>query len=372
MKITSVKTYHLKYRLSRAVGCAPLLYSERDALLVKIGTDEGLVGWGETCPLGGVRGMIEDQIGTQLIGKNPLDHRKLWREIWGPNFGDGLAVGAVDTALHDLRGKALKLSVAEMYGGRLRDRVPVYASALNYTEGLDASKHYPEVAAELVSRGLRAMKMRLGRYGIKHDLATATAVREAVGPDVKLMADGNGAYTLPQAIRVGKELERLGLHWFEEPMPQAHYAGYETLHHKLDIALAGGEVLDSRGTTQDLLRRQLFDIIQPDVSLCGGIGECLFIAELARLWGVLCHPHCWAGAITIAATLHVLSLLPDATWGHTTETPMLELDLIENPFRDKIVTRPPQLGPDGWMDVPKGPGLGIEVDEDAVKQYEFR
>lgn len=372
MKITSVKTYRLKHKLPSAVGCSTLLYSERDALLVKISTDEGLVGWGETAPLGGVRGLIEEQLAPMLIGQDPLQHRKLWRQIWGPNFGNGLAVGAVDTALHDLRGKILKLPVAELYGGRLRDRIPVYASALNYTEGRDAQKQYPEDAAALVKRGYRAMKMRLGRYGPKHDVAVAEAVREAVGPDIKLMADGNGAYTLPTSIRVGRELDRLGFYWFEEPLPEAHYAGYPELRQKLQIALAGGEVLDSRGVAKDLLCKQAFDIIQPDLSLCGGIGECLFVAEMASLWSVQCNPHCWGGAITIAATLHVLSLLPDATWGHSAESPMLELDLIENPFRDRLATRPPETTKDGYMEVPKGPGLGIEIDEEMVKRYECK
>src|SRR4051794_12547834 len=105
MKITSIKTFHLKHRLPRAVGCSTLLYAERDALLVKVSTDDGLVGWGETAPLGGVRGLIEDQLASILIGQNPLEHRKLWRLLWGMNFGNGLAVGALDQALHDLRGK---------------------------------------------------------------------------------------------------------------------------------------------------------------------------------------------------------------------------------------------------------------------------
>ena len=118
----------------------------------------------------------------------------------------------------------------------------------------------------------------------------------------------------------------------------------------------------------DLITRRAMRIIQPDVSLCGGIGECLFIAGMARLWGIQCIPHCWGGAVTIAATLQVLSLLPDASWARTTETPMLELDVYENPFRDKIVTRPAKLR-DGMVDVPKGPGLGIEIDEDLFEHY---
>jgi D-galactarolactone cycloisomerase len=371
MKITSVTTYLLQHQLPRAIGPSTAMYTLRESLLVKIATNEGLVGWGETAPLGGVREVIDKQMQPLLIGQNPLEHRRLWRQLWGPNFGNGLALGAVDTALHDLRGKALKLSIAELYGGRLRERVPAYASTMNYSEGLDPERQYPEEAKAQVRQGFRAMKMRIGGQPLSRDLAAVRAVREAVGPDVKLMADGNGAYTVSTAIRVGRELDRLGLHWFEEPLPEAHYAGYEVLRDKLDIALAGGEVLDSRGAAKELICRRAFDIIQPDVSLCGGIGECLFVAELARLWGIQCNPHCWGGAIVIAATLHVLALLPDESWARTTETPMLELDVYENPFRDKLVTRPIQVR-DGLVDVPTGPGLGIEVDESVLKHYESR
>ncbi len=368
MKITSVETYHVRHRLPRAIGPSTFYYQFRDALLVKIGTDEGLVGWGETAPLAGARAIIEESLAPMLIGQNPLEHRRLWRQMWGPNFGNGLAVGAVDIALHDLWGKALNLPVAELYGGRLRERVPAYASALTYTEGIDPEQQYPKDAMALVERGFRSIKMRIGGLPPRRDLAVVAAVRNAVGPDIQLTADGNGAYTLSTAIQVGRELERLGLYWFEEPLPQPNYAGYEALTDKLDIAIAAGEVLDSRGAFKDVLERRAMDIVQPDPCLCGGIGECLFVAEMARLWGIQCVPHCWSGAIVIAAVLHVVALLPDPSWARTSETPLLELDVCENPFRDELVTQPPQVQ-DGFVDVPKGPGLGMEVIEEVVKRY---
>lgn len=369
MKITDVNTYHLRHRLPRAIGPSTMLYPFRESILVKIGTDEGLVGWGETASIGGTREIIQKHLGALLIGRNPLDHRQLWRELWGPNFGNGLAVGAVDIALHDLRGKAFNLPITDLYGGRLRDRVPAYASAMNYTEGLDPEQQYPHEAAELVDRGFRALKMRIGGQPPRCDLAAVTAVRKEVGPEIKLMTDGNGAYTLSTAIDVGRELERLDFEWFEEPLPQADYPGYEVLTAKLDIAIAAGEALPSRGTFKEVITRRAMDIVQPDVSLCGGIGECLFIAEMARLWGMPCVPHCWGGAVVIAATLHLLALLPDPSWARTTETPMLELDVYENPFRDELTTEPIQIGLDGSVAVPAGAGLGIEINEDVVAHY---
>ncbi len=367
MKITRVETFFLQHKLPEAIGPSTILYPFRETLLVKISSDEGLVGWGETAPIGATQALIE-RLGTLLIGQNPLEHRRLWRQLWGPNFGDPLAVAALDIALHDLRGKALNLSLAELYGGRLRDRVPAYASAMNYTANVEAVDQYPAEAAALVAQGFRALKMRLGGQPFARDLAAATAVREAVGTDILLMADGNGAYSLGTAIQMGRELEKLAFYWFEEPLPQPNYAGYEILTDKLDIAIAAGEALGSRGAFKEVLSRRAMDIVQPDVSLCGGFAECLFISEMARLWGVPSIPHCWGGAIVIAATLQLLTLLPDASWARTTETPMLELDTYENRFRDNLITAPVTLI-DGMIAVPTGPGLGIEIIEDIIEQY---
>jgi D-galactarolactone cycloisomerase len=289
--------------------------------------------------------------------------------LWGANFGNALAVGALDMALHDVRGKALGVPVAELFGGRLRDRVPAYASAMNYLEGAEPEEHYPREAADLAEQGFKALKMRIGRYPVAREAAVAAAVREAVGPDVRLMADGNAAYTMATALQMGHELHRLGFEVFEEPLPQSpNYAGYEELRHKLPLSLAAGEAVDSRASAKALIDRRAMDIIQPDVSLCGGIGEALFISELAALSGIRCIPHCWGGAILIAATIQLLALLPDPHWGFPTDTPMLELDQSENPWRTEIVENPftPR---EGFVGVPDGPGLGVDVNEEAVQAY---
>jgi D-galactarolactone cycloisomerase len=324
----------------------------------------------ETADVGGTQGIIEQHLKKVVLGKNPLEYRKVWNALWGPNFADGRAVGGMDLAIQDLRGKALGLSIADLYGGRVRDRVLGYAAAMNYVEGEDPEKRHPAEAAELARRGFRAMKIRTGRHGFRKDLAVMRKIREAVGPDVRLLTDGNGAFTLPQAVKFGRELEKLDFYCFEEPLPQApNYAGYAELARTLDIAIAGGEVLDWRGTARDHILNRSFDIIQPDVSLCGGIGEVLFIAEMARLFRIQCLPHCWAGAIVIAASLQVISLFSPHFLGSSVgDEPMMEFDVYENPFRDEIVTRKFELK-DGCFAVPTGPGLGIEIDESAVKKY---
>ena len=214
------------------------------------------------------------------------------------------------------------------------------------------------------------MKMRIGGQPIKDDLLAIKAVRKAVGPDIKLMADGNGAYSLGTAMKMGRELEQQDFYWFEEPLPQSSpgYAGYEVLTSKLDIPIAACEGLTSRAQFKEAITRRAMAIVQPDVCIAGGIGECLFVADMARLWGIQCMPHCWAGGLVIAASVHFLSLLPDASWGRTTETPMLELDHVENPFRDQLFVRSIEIK-DGYATVPKVPGLGVEIDEERLNYY---
>ena len=372
LKVRSVKTFLLRHRLKRPFGASVSvpLPKTREALLVKIETDQGLVGWGETSPISGARGTIEEHLGPRLIGRNPLEYRRIWRDLWGPNFGNGLAVGALETALNDLRGKALGLPVAELFGGRFREKVPVYVSALNYVDKPEIEEEYPKAAAAAVKRGHKAIKMRLGRYPVAREARVAAKVRETVGPDIKLLADGNGAYTQHSALRMAGVLHELGFEYFEEPLPQVapNYTGYEELRRKMPLPLAGGEALDSRAAGKALIDRGCFDIIQPDISLCGGLSEALFVAELAALAGVRCIPHCWGGDIIIAASAHLLALLPEPHWGLPSDTPPLELDLGENPWRDGLA-REPLVVRDGLLTVPRKPGLGIEVNEEVVRKY---
>lgn len=371
LKITAVKTYVVKTKLKQPFGVSISvpLEATRVALFVKIETDGGLVGWGETAPIGGVRGAIDDALGPLLIGRNPLEYRAITRDLWGLNFYEPLAIGGLDTAINDLRGKALGLPVAELFGGRLRQRVPAYASAMSYLEGEEPEQQFPEEAAQMIDLGFKAMKMRLGRYSVDREAKVAEAVRDKVGPDIKLFCDANAAYTITDSLRMGRVLSDLDFGFFEEPLPQSpDYIGYAELRERLTLPLAGGEALGHRGQAKSMLDRRSVDIIQPDLSLCGGFPEMLFIAELAALHGVPIIPHCWGGAVLLAATTHLLSILPDPHGGFPTDTPLLELDQTENPWRTEIVQSPLEFK-DGMVTVPDGPGLGIEVDEAVIQKY---
>lgn len=373
MRITQVETFKLRYTLPHAMGPSIVLYNERESLVVKLSTDEGLVGWGETSDIGGARAVIEQVCAPIVLGRDPREQRQLWRSMWDATLGHGFAVAAVDIAIHDLWGKATNQSIGQLYGGAFRQQVPVYASALSYVEGRDPAELWLDEALGLVEQGFRAIKMRIGRFPPAHELRLIAKLRERLPSHVRLMADGNAAYTLATATRVGRELERIGLDWFEEPIPQitptqAEYAGYERLTSHLDIPIGCGEILQSRGAFQALMAGGKVDIVQPDVTICGGIAELLFVADLARLHGLQCIPHCWGGAIAVAAAIHTLSLLPNPTSGPQAEVPMLEYDTTPNPLRDQLLAEPFQLR-DSLITVPQGPGLGITIDETTFRHY---
>ena len=369
MKITSVETILLEHKLARPTGPASVLNEWRRTLLARITTDDGLVGWGETAPLAGTRETIDKAMAPLLLGRDPRAIGNSWRTRWLAPFENRLAIGAIDIALHDIVGQALGVPVHQLYGGARRARVPVYASGGGYFEGVHPAEIWPKETRDLVARGFRAIKLKIGRYDPRSELDALAAVKAALPADVKLMVDAWGSYPLSTALMVGRELERLGVTFYEEPLPQFGYRGYEQLAAQLDIAVAGGEMLLNRQAFKDLLDRRAVDIVQPDASLCGGIREVLFVAELAELYGVQCVPHSWSGAILNAASIHIASLLQEPTLMPGVATPMVEFDVTENPFASGLLRAPlPIL--DGCFEVPDAPGLGLDVNLDAIRAME--
>lgn len=370
LKIVKVETFACLHKTKLSKGVSSLLSPVRDGLFIKITTDSGIVGWGETADVGGIQGMIDNYLAKILIGRNPLKFRPLWRDLWGMNFGNGLAVGGVEIALNDIRGKALGVPVTDLFGGRVRDKALCYASGLSYTEGVDPEDQFPAEAKELKGRGFKAIKMRTGRFSPRRDIKVLASVREAVGPDIRLLTDGNGGFSFAQAVPFARELEKLGFYFFEEPMPEAipHYKRYPELAAAIDIPLAGGEGTDSFLSAKELIIRKSFDIIQPDATLCGGISQSIAIAEFAALFGVMAIPHCWGGAIALTAALNVVCSIPNFNWGHSSDEPMLEFGVDENPFLTELLAEP-YVVKDGYVEISKKPGLGIEVNEDVIRKY---
>ena len=268
-------------------------------------------------------------------------------------------------ALDDLRARVRGVPVSGLYGPRLRDRVRPYASSRGYVEGLTPEEAWSQEAAASHDDGFRAMKLRIGRYDLDEEIAAIERV-VAASPPMTWMADGNGGYSLDQSRRLGAALENLGFRWLEEPLPTHDYFAYAALARELTIPLAGGEILESADAATPLLAAGSFDLIQPDVSICGGIGGLLEIGRAAAAVGRHMVPHACSGAIATAATLQILAVLPTVDAPSWAE-PLLEFDVGENPIRTDLLTVP--LAPvAGWMAIPDGPGLGVEVDEAAVRR----
>ena len=368
-RISSIELFPLHADLSIPRGPSIHTYHLRETLFIKITTDEGITGWGETYRMAGVESAIRDVLAGLLVGSEAVPSRELHERMLSATFGNGFAVGGVDVALHDAWGKALGVPVHALYGGARRSGLPAYASLPGYYLDRGPEEHWTREVLDLRERGFNAAKLRIGRYPPDRELPILEEVRGAVGPGMRLMADANAAHSPGIALRVANELAELDFDWLEEPLPQAGYHGYPELRAKFRLPLAGGEGLATRWAAAEAVKRGCFDIIQPDVSICGGIRECLFIGELAQLSAVRCIPHCWAGALTLAATLHVCSLLQEPSRMPGVEAPPVEFDTTENPFRDNVVIGDPFRLVDGCIELPSGPGLGIEIDETAVRRY---
>jgi D-galactarolactone cycloisomerase len=227
---------------------------------------------------------------------------------------------------------------------------------------------WQDEAASLYDRGFRAMKLRLGTEEAPLEAANAESLRSAVPDDLELMGDGNGGFGPTNARSMGRALDELGFVWFEEPMPPLEgYAGYPELAAELEIPLAGGELTQSRREAVALLSAHAVDIVQPDPTTCGGIGETLFIAALASQYRILSVPHTSGGQIGVAAGVQAMACLPDQTVANRNTLLYLEYPALELAAELAIVVSP--LVPvDGLVPVPGGPGLGIDIDDAALER----
>ncbi len=360
--IRSAEVLVLTHRLSRTRLFGTGQNLTRDAVVVRLADEDGHVGWGETYLVPGVA-EAAFTLSDRLVGVDP---ETAATSLASDSHVNRWAMGAVLIALDDLRARARGIAVSALYGDRRRERVRAYASSRGYVDGLSPADAWAEEAAAVWDAGFRAMKLRIGRYPVAAEIAAIEQLVER-SPALVWMADGNGAYDLEQSRLLGRALERLGFRWLEEPLPTTDYPAYAPLADELSIPLAGGEMLESAAAAEPLLRGGSFDLVQPDVSICGGIGGVLEVAAKASEAGKFTMPHACSGAIALAATLQALAVLPATDSAPAWAEPLLEHDVGENPIRTGILTE--ALGPiDGWLAIPAGPGLGIDVDEAALRR----
>ena len=376
MLITNIEGFNLSSPLERPFGWSNGWISARVVGLLKIETDEGITGWGEGYV--GARGdFVKQLFGDLLIGADPLNRNALWQGMFdrvynGNNAGGfgGSAISAVDIALWDIAGKAAGQSVSDLLGGRIRDKVAVYATGLYYTEGEFPTRLLDE-ATMYVELGFKGMKTKIGGLPIAEDVQRVAAIRRAIGDDIRLMVDANQAYPASTAIRIGNELAAYDITWFEEPVNAKDVDAYLQVQAAVPMPVAGGENLRTRYEFKDFFARRAYDIAQPDVVNAGGITEMRNIAMTANSYGILVNPHVWGSPVMIAASLHLASTIPPCPPAYEPrpyeQEPVMEFDRTPSGIREGITAEPFDQQ-DGFITVPTAPGLGVEIDEDAVRR----
>ena len=382
MRIDSIETFLLEAPIQPGFGWSQGWTEKRYAGLVKLTTDDGIVGWGEGL-YGPSARIVHEEFAPLLLGADPMQRNLRWQEMfrlfYNGNVAGGIggsAISTVDTALWDIAGKASGLPVSALLGGQVRDRIAVYATGLYYTgEALEsAGRNIPQrlldEARMYVELGFAGMKTKVGGLPLAQDVKRVAAIREAIGPDKFLMVDANQAYNATTAIRIGLQLAEHDIYWFEEPVNAKDIEGYLQVKSALPMAISGGENLRTRYEFKDFIGRRCVDIVQPDVVMVGGITEMHRVASMANAFGILCNPHVWGSPVMIAASLHVASAIPECPPALTPrpyqQEPVMEFDRTPSPIREGIAEPFDQV--DGFLEVPSGPGLGVDIDETAVRQ----
>jgi L-alanine-DL-glutamate epimerase-like enolase superfamily enzyme len=342
------------------------------AVVVKITTKDGMIGWGEchapTAPAMHAQ-IVRDLFAPLLIGQDARQVEALWQRMYKSERVRGYSTGAhleaisgVDLALWDLLGKYAGVPVYQLLGGRYRDQIATYATFSATYTGRDTGETVPQRARKMVDAGFTVIKMALRQGPGTRVFDEAAEVARAIAPKAQLAVDSLGAFTLAEAVRAGKELDRLGnIAWFEDPLLPDQMLHYPELARAVDTAICAGEALSNRFQFRDLLQVRGVDMINPDLCRCGGITEGRRIVWLADLFGAVWAPHVSTGtAPYMAASVHLAVATPNAV--------MMEVYdgyKHEGPFGNRLLQAPLDFGP-GYARVPERPGLGVEFDSAAL------
>jgi L-alanine-DL-glutamate epimerase-like enolase superfamily enzyme len=354
-----------------------------DAAILKIETDSGIVGWGEGKNAAGSAGcygslvhLLNMEIGPRIIGRDPADVTFIWEDLYNgvraeksalaghamPELARrGLsvaAISAVDIALWDVLGKARGEPVWKLLGGRKAAALPAYASG-----GWAAEDTIGDQLLSYVEKGgFRAVKMRVGAMDGSPQVSAARvrAARAALGPDIDIMVDAHGTYTVADAKRFAHQVADCDLAWFEEPLIADDKPGMAELRASTHIPIATGESEATRYAFRDIAVRRAADILQPDPGFCGGISEAMRIGTLASAFNLRLAPHLWAGAPSFFAGLHICAASPASF--------VVEYSLGANPMIHDIVREEVKVI-DGLIAIPDAPGLGLTMNEDKIRAH---
>jgi len=339
-------------------------------VFLEIKTDEGMSGWGsafsQTPQLVGALGWLK----RFVMNENPLEIERVTEKLHQITFWHGRggamthAISAVNIALWDLTGKALGQPVSVLLGGRYHESVPAYGSILFYPVATLAER-----IGAMRERRFRAMKLGwdpFGQQSLAEDEKLVRAARAAAGEDITLLVDAGGSnpywrLRFKDALERAKMLADYRVYWFEEPLVPDDIEGYARLTDASPVKIAHGEVLTRRQSFLPYFRRRAMDIVQPDATKCGGLSEVRRIAWMAEEHGIELVPHGWNTAIGVATDVHLVSSL------HTTS--FVEFN-VGNRMVEEIIEPPFRLDDDGCLRVPDAPGLGVNVDQERLRQFE--
>ncbi|MGQ0579647.1 MAG: mandelate racemase/muconate lactonizing enzyme family protein [Betaproteobacteria bacterium] len=379
MKITDIKIHVLKSALAEPFAFSQGWVKQRSATLVEVLTDEGITGWGEAFAQGLeppeiAATVIDKALKPLVIGADPLDTEVLWHRMYHMTRDYGrkgsvvAGISAVDIALWDIAGKFYQVPVYKLIGGAFRSKVQPYATGFYRIKGQGEARRLGEEAVRHFEAGFSLMKVKLG-YGVDDDIACMKEIGRVIqGKPITLMVDTNHAYGRAEALRLGRALEDYDLRWYEEPVVPEDIQGYVEMRQKLSMPIAGGENEHTLYGFRELLGAGAVDVAQPDLGSCGGISTGRHIIALAHAHGIQVNPHVWGSAIAQAASLQLIAALPVAHHSLFALEPILEYDRSTHPFRQHLITKPIQQV-QGLVEIPSGPGLGVEVDRSVVEKY---
>jgi L-alanine-DL-glutamate epimerase-like enolase superfamily enzyme len=368
MKITAIKMRRLRLPLDPPFHAAwdPVPRTKFDATVVRVETDEGLVGVASGDTMDGFEPYVE-----LFIGKNPMHISRHVRTLETIGFHAG-RYWPLEAALWDIVGQVTGQPVSVLFGGAV-DSLPAYAS----TGEVKAPAERAESALAMREQGFKAMKIRFVRERLADGVAAVRAVRKAVGSTMEIMVDLNQAWRMPGDIdpaldhaaarRTVEELGELGVLWVEEPLPGADVKGLARLRSETGVRIAGGEMTRTLPELLDYLDADSLDVYQPDVVLSVGMSRARLVAELALLKNRWFTPHTWTNGLGLLANLHVAAGVGGG--------PFLEFPFdppgwtVER--RDFFLAEPLRIGRDGCLKVPARPGLGAQLDEGQMSRLEI-
>lgn len=378
MKIVDVITHAISVPLDTAFYFSQGWVDVRSSLIVEIVTDTGIVGWGEALCHGQqppqiAAAFVEHVFKPLLLNKDPFDVEVLWEQMYNTTrpFGQGgaavNAISGVDIALWDVIGKALNKPVHALIGGAFRRTVTPYATGFYRV----ANGQYPQDAVseakQHIEHGFNAFKLKIG-FGVDEDIAFIRAIREAVGDDIKIMADANSAYQVGSARRIIKATEACNVYFFEEMLSPENLEGYKQIKNISSSLVAAGEQLFGKHGYQPWLSASAVDIVQPDLCSSGGFTECKKIAAMAQAHNTMLVPHVWGSGIALAASLQFIASLPATPLSLHPIEPMLEFDRSSHPFRTDLIYSSINMH-NGEVEIPLAPGIGVDVNRAVLDKH---